>query len=823
MPTKTNTYLEYLDQQTPIAPANSQEELQEAQNIEAFFASRGLETTVQEFDASTAAPIIRAIMQVTLLVGILLSHIGNTFLSVIAMFITLAAAALLIMDVMGKDIFTRRTPPAKSQNVVAVHRASGPLVSKGNRPIVIVAHYDTPYENFLFNPAIAKAQPYIRIAAIWSVPVVALCVIFQPFAMLGGFRVLLWVVGILAGLAPCCVGIATLAERRMGCTTGANDNKSSIAALFDIAATIRPTEEEKSDMFQKVAASTDDTDANTDADAASDAITEEPAPEPEPRYEEVVGVRHGEEVLRKLGMLPTSCEIEYVEPKIIEYVTPERKSTTTAPLVDSLSEDVSAQEEAGSDELTDAYNQDESTAGKTTRMKMPVAVTDFFSRVKDFASSKMHHPAPSDVPLVETTPEQMEDIIPADTTSATKDAKGTAVPDTTAEKTILAPALDSETIAQHAATSPSKTTELPDLSAEEQVNLARRVSLFDLPDPSRAEVDPLSPEGVIDAHVMAEDDVPQADAASDANNGASALSLVEDDKPTTQPAVPAVSKLSADVMHPLSKASARKKLRLFGKKKQNNDSFSEFLGVDEDFNAKTDGNKIGSWDNFETQDNEAKSNSSDDSDAPNTSDKPDAPWKGGATRNAMFQVIEGEAGEKTSEPDDQITDEDIPTDEDLRDAVLSMSDDELLCHDIWLVALGSSALDHAGMTAFLQEYRRSCRGSFVINLDSIGAGQLSMYTNEGAYHNRRADRRLVRLLTNTASDLHIDVVKASHRWGDTDATKAMRSSMRSVTLAGLDENGLPALSHTADDVIEEVDPRQIKSVSALICELIRRS
>ena len=152
-----------------------------------------------------------------------------------------------------------------------------------------------------------------------------------------------------------------------------------------------------------------------------------------------------------------------------------------------------------------------------------------------------------------------------------------------------------------------------------------------------------------------------------------------------------------------------------------------------------------------------------------------------------------------------------------------MSDDELLCHDIWLVALGSSSLDHAGMTAFLQEYRRSCRGSFVINLDSIGAGQLTMYTNEGVYHSRRADRRLTRLLTNTANDLHIDLVKAGHRWGDTDATNAMRSSMRSVTLAGVDENGIPALSHTADDVIEEVDPRQIKSVSALICELIRRS
>ncbi|WP_028263615.1 M28 family peptidase [Atopobium fossor] len=801
MPTRTNRYLEYLDQQTPIAPANSQEELQEAKNIEAFFLSRGLETTVQEFDASAAAPNIRAIMQVILLVGILLSHIGNTLLSVIAMFMTLAAAALLIMDTMGKDIFTRRTPPAKSQNVVGVHRASGPLVSKGNRPIVIVAHYDTPYENFLFNPAIAKAQPYIRIAAVWSVPIVAFCVIFQPFAMLGSFRALLWVVGILAGIAPCCVGVAKLAEHHLGCTTGANDNKSSIAALFDIAATIHPTEEEKSNAFQKAEdTSLDEAETNLSVDENTS------VPEPQPRYEEVIGARHGEEVLRKLGIVPASCEVEYVEPKIIEYVTPEANSTSAAFVTDAMAKSAGGNEELLSDDgIADGYEQPNQDAGKTTRLEIPVAITDFFSRVKDFASSKMHHPAPSDVPMVEAVEDnshQAEEVL----------TEENSVVDTTAEDTILAPALDQETIAQNT-TSPSRTTELPDLSADEQVNLARRVSLFDLPDPSHAEVDPLSPEGVINEHIMVQDDEVVVDTTVKTSNEAPALSLVEDVS-APNPVIPAVSKLSADVMHPASKISTRKKLRLFGKKRQNDDSLSDFLGVNEDFNAKTDGNKIGSWDNFDTTDEESKSTDS---------DNPETPWKGGATRNSLFQVIEGDANENSAESEEQHEEKSVPTDEELRDAVLSMSDDELLSHDIWLVALGSSALDHAGMTAFLQDYRRSCRGSFVINLDSIGAGQLTMYTNEGAYNNRRADRRLARLLTTTANDLHIDLAKTTHRWGDTDATKAMRSSMRSVTLAGVDEKGLPALSHTADDVIEEVDPRQIKDVSTLICELIRRS
>lgn len=98
-----------------------------------------------------------------------------------------------------------------------------------------------------------------------------------------------------------------------------------------------------------------------------------------------------------------------------------------------------------------------------------------------------------------------------------------------------------------------------------------------------------------------------------------------------------------------------------------------------------------------------------------------------------------------------------------------------------------------------------------------------MLGHEGIYNKRRADRRLTRMLINVAKDLHIPLEKRNHAWTDTDVTAAMRSSMRSITITGLDENALPALSHTADDVIDMIDVSQIKNVSTLICELIRRS
>ena len=161
--------------------------------------------------------------------------------------------------------------------------------------------------------------------------------------------------------------------------------------------------------------------------------------------------------------------------------------------------------------------------------------------------------------------------------------------------------------------------------------------------------------------------------------------------------------------------------------------------------------------------------------------------------------------------------------EDLQDAILEMDDEALIAHDIWFVALGASALDHAGMDAFLAEYRKTCRGAFVINLDSVGAGELTAITSEGIYNRRRADRRMLRLFSNTAKDLHVELAQASHNWGDTDATAAMRSSMRSVTIMGMNESGMPALSGTPQDIRENVEDEQVASVARIVTELIRRS
>ena len=49
------------------------------------------------------------------------------------------------------------------------------------------------------------------------------------------------------------------------------------------------------------------------------------------------------------------------------------------------------------------------------------------------------------------------------------------------------------------------------------------------------------------------------------------------------------------------------------------------------------------------------------------------------------------------------------------------------------------------MKAFLGKHRAAIRGAFLINLDCVGAGNLSALSREGLLNVRRADRRLMGL------------------------------------------------------------------------------
>lgn len=294
----------------------------------------------------------------------------------------------------------------------------------------------------------------------------------------------------------------------------------------------------------------------------------------------------------------------------------------------------------------------------------------------------------------------------------------------------------------------------PSLPSMQQANVASRTSLFDLPDPSAQTNDPFA--------------------------------TAQGPEPTSAPvATPMPISSGAQPLETISapaSTGAKPQKRglggLFGRKKKNEqDSMSDWLGVEDDYDAKKSGRGIGSWDNFE-----------DDDDG----------WKGGATSS------------------------DGASAEDMLSAVASMGDDELLGHDVWFVATGASDCDGAGMRAFLASHRDKLRGVFFINLESIGAGRLSVVTVEGEQQLLKGDRRIMNLVNKVCKSFHVDCGAFEMPYAKTDAYAALEASRRALTIAGVDGPRL-ACAYTEDDLPYNVNPTNIATVSEVVTEVIRRS
>lgn len=303
-------------------------------------------------------------------------------------------------------------------------------------------------------------------------------------------------------------------------------------------------------------------------------------------------------------------------------------------------------------------------------------------------------------------------------------------------------------------------TQIPPVTPTVRANpMANRSSLFDLPDPSAKPVDPFS-------SIPAPVDMDQPVAAKP-------TFTVIDSTDVVSP-VPQQQFETIHAATPAPATPAKKRRGLFGRKKKEETSMSDWLGVDEDFDAKRSGRDIGSWDNFEGDDG----------------------WKGGAA---------GEGSE-----------------DELRQAVTSLGDGELLGHDIWFVATGAAENDNAGMKAFLDEHRDKLRGVFIINLKCVGAGQLSMITTEGEHRILKADRRITGLFSRVASDFHRPLASVEMPYVDTDAHAAMERSLRAMTLAGVEGSSF-ACAYTEQDHPINLNADNVNYAADLVTEVIRRS
>lgn len=808
----SDRYLAYLDQHVEIAPANSEEEVQAAQLIEQLLGSGGeIQVEQQDFECRNDTSFIAGIVAALFFVGVVIAGIGGIAPAVLGFIIAIICFVLLALRFTGHDLIASILPAARSQNVIGFHKGCGPHAGKGVRPIVVMAHYDTGHEEPLANPSVARFSGILSKLAPIGAAIAAVCCLLELFVALPEpFLRIVWVVGMVCALPALALGVNDIAARFMPLTGAANDNNSSVAAMLGVAEDVRSTDPatqaERMAALQVVA----EEEAIANEELAELGISEPSEPQTRTVTEtrvipqQVKGVRHGKAVLEALGMLPEGCEIVYIEPEpmvVVEERTVEvepEPETEAEPTLETpavvIPDFLTAPRRttaSGARVVDQAEELGVSSVGEPTPRSARPANDPLEEHIQNTGrvlqrDVVMRRPAPvdevtwadTDVPAQDVVvPGSIEPDVPLDArdevTWADTNVNAALLVDDPAEQgTAPLDIADSDSTMAMPAQEPAPAPDWGQSSFTPQTPRPRvggnRVSLFDLPDPA-ADADPLGP-------IRAPQTAPSQPAMSQTPQPRVRPVVIEADTFAEDEVTPAVP------VQPTPEKPAKKSLRErlhLGKHKEQEESMSEWLGVDEDFDAKSGGESIGSWDNFHDDDS----------------------WKGGAAKAPEADV----------------------SDEELEDAVLDMDYVNLVAHDIWFVATGASELDHAGSKAFLDAHRKDLRGAFLINLSCVGAGDLTLLTEEGFGTKRHVDRRLLRSFDRIARDLHIQLAEQPRGWADTDATPAMRQSIRSATLMGCDFGTVPALAHTAENVPENVEPQKVVEVNRLVSELIRRS
>ena len=238
----------------------------------------------------------------------------------------------------------------------------------------------------------------------------------------------------------------------------------------------------------------------------------------------------------------------------------------------------------------------------------------------------------------------------------------------------------------------------------------------------------------------------------------------------------------------------------------------EWLDVDEDFDARTVGRERGGWESFRD-------------DAPDERDErydERRPWEGGSYSRVRLGHVDTRSGvdaeadvpiEAFDDADDQQIAEEIEQIYHFRNPLYNT--------EIWFVALGSEMSRHDGVKAFLAEHADDLRGAMVIEVESLGAGELCVASEEGRISPVIASSRVKRYTRAATAATGIAPGSVSLAGYDSASSIIQSAGYQAMHLLGV-ENGRPALKGSPDDILENIDDLLLDDNVNFLMELLKK-
>ena len=126
--------------------------------------------------------------------------------------------------------------------------------------------------------------------------------------------------------------------------------------------------------------------------------------------------------------------------------------------------------------------------------------------------------------------------------------------------------------------------------------------------------------------------------------------------------------------------------------------------------------------------------------------------------------------------------------------------------EVWFVALGSELAQNSGMKAFLEAHQSELRGAFIVDIDAIGAGDLTMIEREGFLKPSKASSRMKRYIRKASQATGIKVASGALLSEESAASYAAKHGCQVTHLVGM-EGGKLALYGQQDDIVENIDEK----------------
>ncbi|MBN1484261.1 MAG: M28 family peptidase [Chloroflexia bacterium] len=148
--------------------------------------------------------------------------------------------------------------------------------------------------------------------------------------------------------------------------------------------------------------------------------------------------------------------------------------------------------------------------------------------------------------------------------------------------------------------------------------------------------------------------------------------------------------------------------------------------------------------------------------------------------------------------------------------------DNLQYTTLWLVASGCAQSGLHGIRQFLRRYPFPKEDTYILNLDSLGKGQISIIVEEGLLWAHQADPLLVDLAGQIDADnIRIDAEPRTFHLLSTEAQVPLVRGFRTLTLSAM-QNGQRPDWHWPSDTVEQVDPAVLERAFQLAGGIARQ-